>query len=349
MKPLLLLLTYAIARPGYHYEFPRDHFSHPEFQTEWWYYTGNLKDTASGRRFGFELTFFRVATSEDRRPRSVWDPTDLYIAHLTLSDIEGARFIKHERINRAGPGVAGADFTAGRIWNGNWEARLDGLKAVAEDFRFQFKFHSAKPPVIHGENGISRKAAGLGNASHYVSFTRLETSGVLTYAGRDFQLTGTTWMDHEFFTNQLTKEQIGWDWFSIQLDSKEELMLVRIRRKDGSVDPYSHGAYVDTSGRSRYLKLTDFSLTAAADRWTSSRTGAAYPLRWTVEVPSISLKLEGSTPLPNQELVLESKLTSAYWEGAMDYRGTLRGAPIKGVGYLEMTGYAGAVRMGDNK
>jgi predicted secreted hydrolase len=345
MKTLLLLLTYAIAKPGYHYQFPRDHFSHPEFQTEWWYFTGNLKETSSGRRFGYELTFFRAATTPERNPRHPWDPTDLWIAHLTLSDIAGGKFFHYERVNRAGPGLAGADAAQGRIWNGNWETRLDRLSATADNFHLELRFQSPKPPVIHGENGVSQKAAGDGRASHYVSFTRLLTSGTLDYDGRRFQLDGSSWMDHEFFTNQLTKQQTGWDWFSIQLDSNEELMIARIRRADGSVDPYSHGTFVDAAGRARHLPSSDLKLTPSAP-WRSPKTGALYPLRWRIEVPSLQLVLDASTPLPQQELVLQSKLTAAYWEGAMDYRGLRAGKPVAGVGYLEMTGYAGAVRLG---
>ena len=347
MKTLILLLTYAIAKPGYQYEFPRDHFSHPDFQTEWWYFTGNLKD-ATGRRFGFELTFFRAATSENRKAAHVWDATDLWIAHLTLSDVQGQKFFHHERISRAGPGLAGADLSQGRIWNGNWEARLDSLQAVAENFHLNLKIDTRKPPVIHGENGVSRKAPGEGRASHYVSFTRLEAHGTLYYEGRQFEVEGTAWMDHEFFTNQLTRDQTGWDWFSIQLDSREELMIARIRRADGSLDPFSHGTYIDVGGLARHLRSEDMKLTYGG-MWRSPQTKGEYPLRWRIEIPSLGLVLDASTPLPNQELVLKSKLTAAYWEGAMDYRGARRGKPVTGVGYLEMTGYAGAVRLGDNK
>lgn len=347
MKTLILLLTYAIAKPGYQYEFPRDHFSHPDFQTEWWYFTGNLKDPA-GRRFGFELTFFRAATSENRKAAHVWDATDLWVAHLTLSDIQGQKFFHSERINRAGPGLAGADLAQGRIWNGNWEARLDRLQAVADNFRLDLKLDTRKPPVIHGENGVSQKAPGEGRASHYVSFTRLESRGTLLYENTKFEVEGTAWMDHEFFTNQLTKDQTGWDWFSIQLDSGEELMIARIRRADGSLDPFSHGTYIDLNGRPRHLRSEDMKLTYGG-MWRSPKTGGEYPLRWRIEIPSLNLTLDASTPLANQELVLKSKLTAAYWEGAMDYRGILRGRPVTGVGYLEMTGYAGAVRLGDNK
>ncbi len=236
MKTLALLAIFATARPGYQFEFPRDHWSHPEFKTEWWYWTGNLR-AADGRRFGFELTFFRQASSPEAA-RGVWDPRDLYLAHLTLSDVQGAKFHRYERINRAGPGLAGAN---GRVWNGNWEAGLDFLRAVTPEFRIGLKLRAVKPPVIHGANGISQKAEGEGRASHYVSFTRIEASGEIELGGRAIPVTGTAWMDHEFFTHQLEPDQVGWDWMSIQLDDGSDLMLFRLRRRDGTVDRYSAG------------------------------------------------------------------------------------------------------------
>ncbi len=329
-KTFVALLIFAVAKPGYRYEFPRDYYSHPEFRTEWWYWTGNLHD-ASGRRFGFELTFFRQAVSEkDRAPRSPWDATDLYLAHLALSDISTGRFHHSERVNRAGPGLAGADAMRGAIWNGNWRAGITELEAINEEFHLRLNFSTSKPPVIHGINGVSPKAAGEGHASHYISFSRLESRGTLTLGGSTFELTGTAWMDHEFFTHQLEADQAGWDWMSIQLDDRTELMLFRLRRKDGSIDPYSAGTYIDAAGRARHLGVADFKITPTGERWNN------YPIAWRVEVPSLGLRLEASTPMRNQELGGDSPFTPKYWEGAMDFKGTR-----SGVGYLEMTGYAG--------
>ena len=330
IKALAALLIFAVAKPGYRYQFPRDHYSHPEFRTEWWYWTGNLKD-AQGRRFGFELTFFRQAISEkDRAPRSVWDPSDLYLAHLALSDVGAGRFHHAERINRAGPGLAGVDAMRGVVWNGNWRAGLTRLEAIGGEFQLRLDFSTSKPPVIHGVDGVSAKAAGPGRASHYISFTRLEARGALTLEGRQFELTGSAWMDHEFFTHVLEPDQAGWDWMSIQLDDRTELMLFRLRRKDGSTDPFSAGTYVDASGRARHLAASDFTLTPTGEHWNS------YPVAWRVEVPSLGLRLDASTPMRNQELGGDSVFTPRYWEGAMDFKGTKTG-----VGYLEMTGYAG--------
>lgn len=332
---------YRVALAGYKYEFPRDHFSHPDFQTEWWYYTGNLEST-EGRRFGFELTFFRQAAQRPAVQDSVWQVDDVWLAHLALSDINGKRFLHTERLNRAGAGLAGANQRKGRVWNGNWEIRWDGktqhLQAVADNFTLKLALAAAKPPVIHGRNGVSQKAEGPGRASHYISFPRLLVQGTLALDGKAHMLRGTAWMDHEFFTHQLESNQSGWDWFSIQLEDNTELMLFRLRRKDGSVDPYSAGTYIDAQGRARHLDAKEFSLTPGAT-WKSDKTAGNYPIEWRIGVPSLSLKLEARTPLLIQELTGKSKLSPAYWEGAMDFIGSKGSAPVKGRGYLEMTGY----------
>ena len=360
---------WELALPGYHYDFPRDHFDHAGYQTEWWYYTGNLRDVG-GRRFGFELTFFRQGIARPdpstkaapaSQEGSPWDVDDLYLAHLALSDLDGQRFYHTERLNRAGPGLAGADLASRRIWNGNWQVKFEaaaagvepvqGLQAVCDEFTLQLVLRSAKPPVIHGENGVSQKDSGPGRASHYISYTRLETQGTLSLAGRELKVSGDAWMDHEFFTHQLTEGQTGWDWFGVQLATGEQLMLYRLRRSDGSVDPHSAGTFVDASGGAHHLSVSEFSLEPGA-AWTSPATGARYPLHWTLRVASIGLTLEATTALENQELVSRGSSSGrdwglpTYWEGAIDLRGTRGGAPVSGVGYLEMTGYDHPVQLG---
>ncbi len=258
-----LAAQYRTALPGYRYEFPRDHFNHPDFQTEWWYYTGNLK-SADGRRFGFELTFFRQAVSRDPARNAAWEIRDFYIAHLALSDLDGRKFYHAERTNRSGPGLAAVNESLGRIWNGNWQIQWQGsdqeLKAVDERFQLRLTLHPEKLPVIHGERGVSQKEEAPGRASHYVSVTRLATSGVIDLGSKKFEVIGTSWMDHEFFTHQLNSNQTGWDWLSIQLEDHSEVMLFHIRRKDGSIDPYSAGTYVDAGGKTTHLRATDFTL-----------------------------------------------------------------------------------------
>lgn len=333
---------YKLALPGYKFQFPRDDFNHENYQTEWWYYTGNLR-AKDGHRFGFELTFFRQGVSREAdADEGPWFVHDLWMAHLALSDIGAQRFYHQERLNRAGPGLAGVDAANGLIWNGNWLAHIAGnkqqLRGIAPNFSFAFELVSTKPPVIQGQDGISRKAAGAGHASHYYSRTRLLTSGSVEVNGKKYQVEGTSWMDHEFFTGSMAPSESGWDWLSVQFKDGSELMLYRLRHKDGSIDPYSSGSYVDPQGKSRFLPLRDFTMTPAGATWTSPATKAAYPLRWHVSVPVLRLEFDVTTPLRTQEMT--SSFGPSYWEGAIDIAGTRGKQPAHGVGYLEMTGYA---------
>ncbi len=339
---------YRVALPGYRYEFPRDFFAHPDFQTEWWYTTGNVT-SSDGRSFGYELTFFRQAVSRDESLRGPWEVRDLYLAHLALSDLDGGHFYHAERINRAGPGIAGAGESGGKVWNGNWSAVWNNdatqqLAAQNNDFQFSFALKSEKPPVIHGENGISQKAEGVGRASHYFSQTRLATTGTIVLKGRRFNVSGFSWMDHEFFTHQLTADQAGWDWFSIQLEDKTELMLFILRRKDGTIDSFSAGTYVDAAGKPAHLRAADFSLQPQGAVWKSPATGAAYPIQWNVSVPKLRVSLVAKTKLAQQELTGTTKFAPNYWEGAMEFSGTRANTAIRGAGYLEMTGYDHAMQ-----
>jgi predicted secreted hydrolase len=340
---------YKIATPGYRYEYPRDHFNHPDFQTEWWYFTGNLT-APDGRRFGFELTFFRRAVSRDPARTAAWDIRDLYLGHLALSDLDGGEFFYSERVNRAGPGIAGVSESQERIWNGNWEVVWKGeeiqLHAADERLSLSLSLYPEKPPVIHGENGISQKAEGAGHASHYMSFTRLKTRGTMSRKGETYQFSGTSWMDHEFFTHQLTADQAGWDWFSLQLNDDTEIMLFRIRRKDGAMDPFSAGTFVDAHGKSLFLRAADFSLTPLGDSWKSPVTLATYPTRWKIVIPKLDISVEAQISLKSQELASPSKSSPSYWEGAISFAGSKGRADLRGVGYLEMTGYDKPVDLG---
>jgi predicted secreted hydrolase len=333
---------YQMALPGYRYEFPKDHFNHPEFQTEWWYYTGNLK-AADGHRYGFELTFFRQGVNRAGETRSAWAVQDLYFAHLALSDLDRGEFYHTERFNRAGPGLAGASLEQMRVWNGNWQVRWEGnrqlLGATEDRFALQLAMEPAKPPVVHGENGVSQKAAGEGHASHYISFTRLLSSGTIELNGKTFDVTGTAWTDHEFFTNALGANEAGWDWLSLQLDDQSEVMLYRLRHEDGSADPYSSGTYVDRDGKATHLKAGDFQLAPQGEVWRSRWSGATYPVAWNVAIPTLGLELSVRTSLTRQEITGKAKRSPSYWEGAVAVSGRRSGRAMAGVGYLEMTGY----------
>jgi predicted secreted hydrolase len=346
----LLLLTsicataqdYKAAQPGYTFAFPRDYFSHENYQTEWWYYTGNVK-AADGHRFGFELTFFRqgVSRAESRDP---WFVHDLWMAHIALSDINGQQFYSEERLNRSGPGIAGVDAQTGLVWNGNWQAHIseqsEEVRGIADKFGLALSLKPVKPPVIQGQNGASQKAAGAGHASQYFSLTRLLTTGSIELAGKTYQVEGTSWIDHEFFTGSMATDETGWDWLSMQLEDGTELMLYRLRHKDGSIDPYSSGSYVDASGKSQFLSASDFAMTPAADTWTSPASKATYPVRWHISIPRLKMDFNVSTPLRIQELT--GKFGTTYWEGAIDVNGSRDQSPLRGVGYLEMVGYAQA-------
>jgi predicted secreted hydrolase len=340
---------FRLALPGYHYEFPRDHFSHPDFQTEWWYYTGNVR-AADGHRFGFELTFFRQALDRNPLKTSVWDVRDLYLAHLALSDLDARGFYHAERLNRSGPGIAGVLQNDGRIWNGNWRIDWKGneqiLQAIDNRFTLELDLRAQKPPIIHGENGVSQKADGPGRASHYISLTRMAAKGQITLGGETLEVSGLAWMDHEFFTHQLDADQAGWDWLSVQLEDDTELMLFRIRRKDGSIDPYSSGTFIDAQGRSMHLRDSDYVLRPLNDRWKSKATNAEYPIGWRITIPRLRMDFEIQTSLPSQELTGGSSLAPNYWEGAVQINGRKGEAPLAGVGYLEMTGYDRPVEMG---
>ena len=340
---------YKQAAPGYRYEFPRDHFNHEAFQTEWWYYTGNMT-AGDGHQFGFELTFFRQGLDRSAAEARTWDVRDIYLAHLALSDLDSQTFHYSEHINRAGPGIAGASESEKRIWNGNWSVRWDEdqqrLEAIDDRFSLSLRLTPEKLPVIHRENGISRKAAGAVHGSHYISLTRLNAEGTISLAGENYAVSGLAWMDHEFFTEQLALDQAGWDWVSVQLDDDTELVLYRMRKKDGSADPFSSGTFVDAKGHPTHLRSSDFSMTPGGETWKSPETGAAYPIEWKLAVPKLGLQLTAKTRLRSQELVSRSRIAPNYWEGAMQFKGVRENTPVHGVGYLEMTGYDAPVVFG---
>lgn len=349
-----LAQQWQIAKPGYHFEFPRDHFSHPDFQTEWWYYTGNLR-ASDGHRFGFELTFFRQA--QPLTPQQIaasdatWRPDQIYLAHLALSDIDGKRFFHTERLNRAGPGLAGAGIVDQECWNGNWHSKWislttgeQDLQAVTKELSFVLRIKTQKPFVINGQDGVSRKGPLPGEASYYITCTRFHAAGKLNWAGHEYTVDGAAWMDHEFFTEGSDSDLAGWDWFAIQLDDNQELMLYRLRSKSGT-DRFSSGTFVDAAGNSHYLDAGQFHVAPLAT-WHSQRSGASYPVSWKISVPGLGLELTERTDLNDQELYDRNDPAPPYWEGAVTYGGSIKGSPARGVGYLEMTGYAGPMRAG---
>jgi len=337
---------FRLAAPGYQYAFPRDHGSHDDFRTEWWYYTGHLAAT-NGRQFGYQLTFFRRGVPRDRVKTlpSRWSITQLYLAHFAISDLSDEQFHYDERISRAGLGKAGAEPGRLHVWIDHWSAEspmtgplTQQLRASNDSIGLELTLSPEKPLVVHGAGGVSRKGGAEGQASHYYSFTRLATTGALTLGTERFDVTGTTWMDHEFGSADLAEDLVGWDWFGIQLENGTDLMLYRLRRADGSTDPASSGTFVDRDGRTQHLTVKDFSMEPTA-YWTSPKSTARYPQRWHIVIPSMPLSLDIIPQLAGQELVTSHSTQVTYWEGAIEVNGVAQGKTIKGQGYMELTGY----------
>jgi predicted secreted hydrolase len=330
------------ALPGFAFSFPRDHSSHDEFRTEWWYYTGHLR-TERGREYGYQVTFFRSGLAEAQTNPSRWAAKNLYLAHFAISDLSRKRLRYFERIQRAGLGQAGAGEKEFRVWVGDWEVAGSGttqrLRAKDGGLGLDLILVAQKPPVIHGEKGVSQKGEGRGHASHYYSLTRLKTEGALTIHGQVAPVSGLSWMDHEFGSTQLAPDQVGWDWFSLQLEDGTELMLYLIRKADGRPDPYSAGTWVGADGRPLRLGLSDFSVDVL-DRWKSPRGKAVYPMKWRLRVPRLGLELTVTPAFPDQELDTAKSTRVIYWEGAVSAEGTIHGRPATARGYVEMTGYA---------
>lgn len=330
------------------WSFPRDHGAHPEYRTEWWYFTGNLADGA-GRRYGYQLTFFRQALRAAAAiPANPWSVRDAYLAHFAVTEADPPRFRHADRLSRAGPGLAGAREGGMDVWLLDWSARQEGgairLGARTADLALELELTPRKPVVLHGAGGVSRKGPGPGQASYYASFTDLATRGTLRLApgGQPVAVTGTSWFDQEFGSNQLAADQAGWDWVSLHLSDRRDLMVYLLRRTDGSVEPASAGTLVEPDGRSRHLALGELTLEALA-AWKSPRTGAEYPGRWRLRVPAEGVDLTLEPLVPDQELTTEGSTRVSYWEGAVLGAGTSNGAPVTAEGYVELTGYAGSL------
>ncbi len=339
---------FARVQPGQRLSFPEDHGPHLDYQTEWWYYTGNLKALSpSQRHFGYQLTFFRRAllpAAERTSRASRWAADQIYLAHFALTDVRAERYHAFERFARGAVDLAGAQSQPYRVWLEDWHAQetTDGatrLQARQGTIAIDLHLADAKGPVLQGLDGYSQKGPDPGNASMYYSLTRLAISGAVTTEEGSFQVTGLGWMDHEFSTSALSPEQIGWDWFALQLSDTSELMVFHIRRADGSVDPFSSGTFVAPDGRPTRLGREDFVL-AVTDTWRSPRSEAVYPSGWTLDVPQLDLSLRIRPYLRDQEL----NVSYTYWEGAVGIEGERAGQSVQGSGYVELTGYAASMQ-----
>jgi len=333
---------WRVALPGYEYNWPGDLRAHPEFQTEWWYFVGNL-EAESGEEFGYQLTFFRqgVIPPAERKPReSQWVPDQFSFAHFAVSELGGGGHHAFQRASRGTFEEAGFGEGDRLAWIRDWEVRfVKGrfyLRADEEGVAIDLELKPLKGPVYHGEDGVSQKAEGAGRASHYHSLTRIQTEGSVSLDGRTYRVTGSSWFDQEWATNQLAENQVGWDWFSLQFEDGTELMLYQMRTTDGGRDPYSSGTFIREDGSSQYLSSNDYSL-KPLEHWTSSSTGGRYPVAWEIEVKPLGMKFTALARNDAQEMEFQPV---SYWEGPVTVEGTRSGGPLKGRGYLEMTGYA---------
>lgn len=330
------------ALPGRTFSFPQDHYSHPEFQTEWWYYTGHIR-SRDRRSFGYQLTFFRTALQRNRSEKSRWALNTVYFAHFALTDENKKTFIFREKISRGALGQAGAATDRLHVWVEDWSLKGEGPNHLLEthdpSIAIRFCLTPLKPPIVNGINGVSQKAEGKGYASYYYSITRMRTQGELTLKGKILTIEGMSWMDHEFGSNQLREYQVGWDWFSIQLENNTELMFYLIRHKDGKPDPYSSGTLTYPDGTSRHLRLEEFEIQVLRT-WKSRKTGGRYPARWRIRIPQSNIDLTVTPTVSDQELTTQESTRVTYWEGSVRVDGRYEGKPVSGVGYVELTGYA---------
>lgn len=343
---------FARARPPAEIRFPRDHGPHPEYRNEWWYFVANLEG-AGGREVGAQLVFFRTALAPEgagARRRSAWATRQAWMAHFALADPAVGRFRSTERFARGALGLAGARADPFRVRVEGWEAReaeisrppgsppgIPALRLAAGAGKdsLDLLLRPVKPPVLHGDSGLSRKSAS-GAASLYYSVTRFRASGRVRSGDDTLRVRGTGWLDREWSTSALAPDQAGWDWFGLHLEDGRDVMLYRLRAEDGTIDPASGGAVVSSEGGRTSLSRDDFD--ARPTRWwRSPETGVRYPVRWRIELPGEGLVLRTSPYLEGQEL----DATVRYWEGAVRISGEGPSGPVEGRGYVELTGYGG--------
>ena len=340
------------AQPGYVWSFPRDHWAREGYKTEWWYFTGHLRTVEEpARRFGYQFTFFRIGVSQDPpRSGSAWAAKDLIMGHAALTDLDTGRHRFSELVVRAAPLLAGF----GRhpdtrlAWSVGppgtpepWELRWNGdgfdltMGDAGKSFGFSLSTRPLKPVVFQGPGGLSRKGEGATEASHYYSFTRMATTGTVRLEGKELKVSGVSWMDKEFGSNQLGKDKRGWDWFSLQLDDGREVMLYLLRSRDGSTR-HAGATLVDPSGEVRYLSPGEWTLNATG-QWTSPVTDAAYPAGWTLDIPAAGIRTVIIPKLADQENRSALIPNLYYWEGSV--RVESESGKHIGQGYVELTGY----------
>ena len=341
------------------FNFPEDHGAHRSFRNEWWYITGNVED-ASGKKFGFHVTFFRIAndpplpvttTATDRNETtSSWSSNEFYMAHFAVT-AQGREIKKFERFARGAAGLAGVDINTTeakkdtvRLWLDDWQlsARYSDhsdqhdslswyLTIPADGSNLNITLTPQKPIVLQGDDGYSQKSADPCNASYYYSVTRLQTTGSLTIEGTTHDINGTAWLDREWSSSALGDNQSGWDWFALQLNDGTEIMLYQLRLRDGTRDSYSYAVEIDRHGNSKKIPIRNIEIITT--RWWKSDTGKSYPIAGVIKRKDTGETIVFEPLIDNQEL----DFTVRYWEGAIELANA-SGKPI-GHGYMELTGY----------
>ena len=274
-----------------------------------------------------------------QQAESNWRSKQVYIAHFAVTDAGRERFYAAERYSRGALGLAGASAEPFRVWIDDWEmaATEEGqperwrLRASDPEFALDVALEAAKPPVLNGVDGLSQKSAEPGNASYYYSITRWQTDGTLRIGDEEFRVSGLSWLDREWSSSALGADQLGWDWFALQLSDGSELMFYNLRKLDGSQDEHSAGTWIDADGTSRHIDREEIDL-VVTDSWDSPE-GGRYPSAWKLQFPGEGLSLDIRPVMADQELFT----TVRYWEGAVDV--TSQDEPA-GRGYVELTGYA---------
>jgi predicted secreted hydrolase len=347
-------------RRGRPWRWPRDHGAHLQAAIEWWYLTGVLGAGAAAgwpeAAFGFQITFFRARTGLAETLPSRFAPRQLLFAHAALTDLRAARHLHAQQVARwsgdpAAP-LAFAALTDTDLRVGDWRLRRsdsDGFsryhtrfasRGSTPPFELELTLDAAHPPLLQGDAGYSRKGPGETQASHYLSEPQLAARGRLRLAGRDVAVAGRGWLDHEWSDSLLPAEAVGWDWIGMNLLDGAALTAFQLRRADGSA-LWAGGSWRDRDGRSTSFGADELRFTAGR-LWRSPATGAAYPLHWSVATPAG--RFEVRALLDAQELDSRTSTGTVYWEGLSELLDA--GRQRVGLGYLEMTGYAGRLRLG---
>ncbi len=341
LRSTAIAQDYAQVTPGHELQFPRDHGSHPQFRTEWWYLTGWVKD-AGGRDLGIQITFFRNRPGVAENNPSRFAPRQLLFAHAALADAGTGKLLHDQRAARAGFGLAEAKEGRTDVAIDDWSLRQtpDGYSASvnARDFDYALEFKVTQPPLPQGERGLSRKGPRPAQASYYYSQPHLAVSGSITVKGKKHAVSGAAWLDHEWSSAVLAPTAQGWDWIGLNLADGGALMAFRMRDKQGGT-LWAGGSLRAADGGVRILAPGEVRFEVLR-RWRSPRTQTEYPVALRVRAGKLEFDLEAM--MDDQELDARASTGTIYWEGAVSAKSS---GKLLGRGYLELTGYWRPLRL----